>query len=189
VLAQLQAGEGRAIATAMPLLFRHPDTPPGAIHTIDAELRRIPGGAVAQFRAIGDVSKLVIPGPVPPERTDGLWKSTCFEIFVAGSGGKYSEYNLAPSGAWAAYEFEAYRQGMRSLEAGIEIHSSHNHKSLEVIAKIESDFPLPSHVGMTAVIEEADGAIRYWSTGFAPGKPDFHAEAVRTLFFDGVDAE
>lgn len=189
MLGQLQAGEGRAIATAMPLLFRHPDTPPGAIHMIDAELRRKPGGAVATFRAIGDVSKLVIPPPAPPDRTAELWKTTCFEIFVAGTGGEYSEYNLAPSGAWAAYGFHSYRQGMRNLEATVDINTSHNNKTLELTAKIASEFPLPSHVGLTAVIEEADGMIRYWSTGFAPGKPDFHAEAVRNLFFDGVDAE
>ena len=48
---------------------------------------------------------------------------------------------------------------------------------------------MPARVGLTAVIEEADGAIRYWATGFAPGKPDFHADAVRNLLFDGVSAE
>jgi hypothetical protein len=189
VLGQLQAGEGQAIATAMPLLFRHPDTPPGAIHTIDADLRRVPGGAVATFRAIGDASKLVIPPPASPDRTDELWKSTCFEIFVAGTGGGYSEYNLAPSGAWAAYSFDSYRLGMRNLEATVEMNTSHNNKTLELAATIKSEFPMPSHVGLTAVIEEADGAIRYWSTAFAPGKPDFHSEAVRSLLFDGVDAE
>jgi len=58
-----------------------------------------------------------------------------------------------------------------------------------LIAKIESQFPLPASVGLTAVIEESDGRIRYWATTFAPGKPDFHAAAARSLLFDGVDAE
>ena len=30
----------------MSFLVRHPDTPPGAIQAIDAELARVPGGAV-----------------------------------------------------------------------------------------------------------------------------------------------
>ena len=144
---------------------------------------------MATFRAIGDVTQMVIPQPAPPERTNELWKATCFEIFVAGHGGGYSEFNLSPSGAWAAYEFDGYRQGMHNLNAVIEIDTSTSNKQLEVTAKIESEFPLPSHVGLTAVIEEADGVIRYWSTAFAPGKPDFHAAAVRSLFFDGVSAE
>lgn len=173
----------------MPLLVRHPDTPPGTIHTIDADLTRISGGAVATFRAIGDVSRLVIPQPASPERSDGLWKTTCFEIFAAGESDSYSEFNLSPSGAWAAYYFDGYREGMRHLDVRIEIDSSHDNKSLSLIAKIESEFPLPARVGLTAVIEEADGVIRYWSTAFAPGKPDFHDTAVRSLFFDGVSAE
>ena len=60
---------------------------------------------------------------------------------------------------------------------------------LELIAKIVAEFPNPILIGLTAVIEETDGAIRYWSTAFAPGKPDFHAAAVRSLLFDGVSAE
>lgn len=173
----------------MPLLVRHPDTPPGAIHTVDAELRRVAGGAVAMFRAVGDISRLVIPPPTSPKRTDGLWKATCFEIFVSGSGDQYSEFNLSPSAAWAAYQFEGYREGMRDLAAAIAIDVSRDSKALTLVAEIESAFPWPSLAGLTAVIEEADGAIRYWSTAFAPGKPDFHSAAVRSLLFDGVSAE
>jgi hypothetical protein len=171
------------------MLYRHPDTPPGAIHTIDAELQRIGGGAVATFRAIGDVSRLAIPPPSSPVQTDGLWKTTCFEIFATADGAAYDEYNLSPSGAWAAYHFDAYRSGVVAKEATIEIESELNNKSLNLIAKIESQIHVPASVGLTAVIEEADGIIRYWSTAFAPGKPDFHAAAVRCLLFDGVSAE
>ena len=171
------------------MLYRHPDTPPGAIHTVDAELRRIDGGAVATFRAIGDVSRLVIPPQALPVRSDGLWQTTCFEIFARTDGPGYDEYNLSPSGAWAAYQFEDYRSGMSANDAVIEINSTIDDKGLSLIAKIESQFPLPARIGLTAVIEEADGVIRYWSTAFAPGKPDFHAAAVRSLLFDGVSAE
>ena len=173
----------------MPSLVRHPDTQPGAIHTVEADLQRHPGGAVATFRAIGDISRLKIPPPASPGRTDELWRTTCFELFVAGEDSAYREYNLSPSGAWAAYGFDDYRQSMHNGDAHIEIETSHNNKVLVLIAKIESEFSLPAQIGLTAVIEETDGAIRYWSTAFAPGKPDFHAAAVRSLLFDGVSAE
>ena len=172
----------------MTLLVRHPDTPPGALLAIEAELRRVPGGAVAIFHAVGDIARIVIPPAALPERTDELWRTTCFEVFAAGAGTAYREYNLSPSGAWAAYEFDDYRTGMTSSPARIKSETSHDHKSLTMIAMIESEFLLPAHVGLAAVIEESDGAIRYWSTAFAPGKPDFHAPAVRALLFDGVDA-
>ncbi len=173
----------------MTLLVRHPDTPPGAIQLIDAELRRVPGGAVATFRAIGDISRLDIPPPASPERTDELWEATCFELFVGGEGSGYREYNFSPSGAWAAFEFDGYRFGRTDAPAGIEIEKLLNPKCLTLIAKIESEFSTPANVGMTAVIKETDGAIRYWSTAFAPGKPDFHATAVRSLLFDAVGTE
>jgi len=174
---------------AMTPLVRHPDTPPGALLAIEGELWRVPEGAIAKFRAVGDISRIVIPPSTAPERTDELWRTTCFEVFAAREGAAYCEFNLSPSGAWAAYEFVDYRTGMSPVPARIEIETSHDHKSLTIIAMIESEFPLPSYVGLTAVIEETDGAIRYWSTAFAPGKPDFHAAAVRSLLFDGVDAE
>lgn len=173
----------------MPLLFRHPDTPPGAIHTVDAELRRVPGGVVATFHAIGEVAKLVMPSPVTPGRTDDLWRTTCFELFVAGEGESYREFNLSPSGAWAAYEFDGHRNGRRNIDARIEIETSLDNKRLSATAKIECEISKLAAVGLTAVIEETDGLIRYWATAFAPGEPDFHAAATRSLLLDGVSAE
>jgi hypothetical protein len=171
------------------LLSRHPDTPPGAIHTIDAELRRVPGGVVATFNAVGDTAQLVVPPLAAPERADDLWRTTCFELFVGGEGESYREFNLSPSGAWAAYEFDGHRNGRRDINVRIEIETSLNNKSLLVTAKIEAEFPNPSPVGLTAVIEEKDGLLRYWATTFAPGEPDFHAAASRSLLLDGVSAE
>ncbi|HEU0310300.1 MAG TPA: DOMON-like domain-containing protein [Sphingomicrobium sp.] len=173
----------------MHLLSRHPHTPPGAIHTVEAELCRVQGGAVATFRATGDISRLVIPPPAVPERSNDLWRSTCFELFVADGAKAYREFNLSPSGAWAAYQFDGHRSGMVQAQASVEIEISMNDKTLSLIAKIESEFLNPSRVGLTAVIEEGDGIIRYWATAFAPGEPDFHAEATRSLLFDGVSAE
>ena len=173
----------------MTLLVRHPDTPPGAVQAIDAELVRVPGGAVATYRLFGDTSRLVMPAIIRTERADDLWQTTCFELFVAREGAAYREFNFSPSGAWAAYDFDDYRSGRRDADASVEIDTSITNNSLQLIAKIDSEFLDPADVGLTAVIEEADGAIRYWSTSFAPGKPDFHAPAVRSLLFDGVGTE
>lgn len=147
------------------------------------------GGAVAIFRVLGDISKLVIPPPSAPERADNLWRTTCFELFVAGKASAYREYNFSPSGRWAAYDFDGYRAGMRDAPANIETELYREDNRLQFSAKIMDEFLNPAFVGLTAVIEETDGAIRYWSTAFAPGKPDFHAAAVRSLLFDGVSAE
>jgi hypothetical protein len=144
---------------------------------------------VARFRVTGDIARLVIPSPAAANRTAGLWQTTCFELFVGSDGAAYREFNFSPSGAWAAYEFDRHRSGMRDAQAEVEIDSSSDIKMFTLTAKIDAEFPLPSKVGLTAVIEEADGAIRYWAASFAPGEPDFHAAAVRSLLFDGVSAE
>lgn len=177
------------VVALMPLLSRHPDTPPGSIHTVDAELRRVPGGVVATFHAIGDVANLVVPASVTPARAEDLWRTTCFELFVGGEGESYKEFNLSPSSAWAAYQFDGHRSGRRDIDVHIEIETSLDNKRLSVIAKIESEFSNPTPIGLTAVIKEKDGLLRYWATTFAPGEPDFHAAATRSLLLDGVSAE
>src|SRR5436190_6661783 len=115
----------------MPSLVRHPDAPPGAIQSIDAELERLPGGAIAIFRVRGDMAKLVIPPPVASQRADDLWRTTCFELFVAGEGAGYREYNFSPSGAWAAYEFADYRAGMANALASVETEISQTDRELQ----------------------------------------------------------
>lgn len=173
----------------MTLLVRHPVTPPGAIHTVDAELVRTPDGVTAIFRAIGDIAQLAIPEAKPAERMDDLWKTTCFELFVAGAGESYREYNLSPSTRWAAYDFDRFRDGMRNAPADIRIDCSSDSKALTLIAKIRTEMPNPARIGLSAIIEERDGKLRYWAVAFAPGEPDFHADETRALLLDGVDAQ
>src|SRR5689334_3335291 len=61
--------------------------------------------------------RFVIPAVGQPERTDELWKTTCFEAFLRPLGEtSYLEWNFAPSGQWASYEFSDYRDGMAEAE-------------------------------------------------------------------------
>ena len=50
--------------------------------------------------------RFVIPKLSEPWRADELWQTTCFEAFLrAADGDGYREWNFAPSGNWAAYDF------------------------------------------------------------------------------------
>src|SRR5690242_17714432 len=61
--------------------------------------------------------RFVIPSPAERERTAELWKTTCFEAFLRPLGEQsYREWNFAPSGRWASYEFSGYRDGMADAE-------------------------------------------------------------------------
>jgi len=78
---------------------------------------------------------------------------------------------------------------MCEADARSESELCHENNILQLAAEIKTEFANPVLVGLTAVIEEVGGIISYWSTAFAPGKPDFHSAAVRSLVFDGVSAE
>ncbi|MGD2056793.1 MAG: hypothetical protein PVJ15_08295, partial [Gammaproteobacteria bacterium] len=80
---------------------------------IDVAVRGAAGGWLALgFALEGELSALRIPEWLAPRRADHLWRHTCFEAFVmAGAGPGYREFNFSPSGEWAAYAFQGYRQG------------------------------------------------------------------------------
>lgn len=162
-------------------LFPHPATPRPDL-TLEVEVRREGGRLSLEYRLGGAVMTVRWPEPRPHVHTDGLWRATCFEAFVGRGDEGYAEFNLSPSGAWAAYGFDAYREGMRPLEiaapAQVVRHAAQG-------SALTADILLPSGcsglVGLSAVIEGGDGAISYWALAHPSDKPDFHHPAARLL--------
>jgi hypothetical protein len=132
----------------------------------------------------GRIGELRLPPPRPPRFTERLWEHTCCEIFVAASDfPAYHEFNFSPSGEWAAYAFESYRNG-GSLDApdpGISVRAAA--ERLELQASI--DVPAGKlRLGVSAVIEEANGRRSYWALRHPPGGPDFHHAGAFVLELD-----
>ena len=163
-------------------LVCHPDTPSAAVTGIEVLVDRTgPDALLIRYMLSGDVELVVWPDPASPERTDELWKHTCFEAFVGGPGGAYREFNFAPSNAWAAYDFEGYRAGMRPARVqppGTDLEGAEAFFALEATATLPSG---AARLGLTAVIEEVDGRRSYWALAHPPGKPDFHDAGCFTL--------
>ena len=159
------------------VLRRHPDSRCGAATRIDVEIARRAGNLVLRYIVTGRTIDLRLPPVVAPERTDGLWRHTCFEAFVrAAPGAAYYEFNFAPSGQWAAYRFSGTRRGMR-VAGGIgtpriDVRSDGGCYQLQASLDLPGDAVW--HVGLSAVIEEAGGGLSYWALAHPPGKPDFH---------------
>ena len=134
-------------------------------------------GCVAVFRLFGDISIFVFPVFAASERMDNLWKTTCFEIFWQPIGQPgYVEFNLSPSGRWASYDFDSFREGMRDAPVeAISIACSHSSArgggELVLKASIAANLPAPAH--------PAGGGIQLWALAFPPGPPEFHSEACR----------
>ncbi len=149
---------------------------------IEVEIGRLsPRTLTLAYELVGDTGLLAIPAPAPEQRTDGLWRHSCFEAFLALQDGGYLEFNLSPSGQWAAYRFGAYREGMAPLEPfePNEIAFGLTSQGLSLKAALElPDLPGltdgPWRLGLAAVVEDSEGCIRYWALAHPPGKPDFH---------------
>lgn len=161
-------------------LDRHPQTTSQAVRGIEVVVSEAARGSLTLVFALeGDLSGLSIPEPRASRRAGGLWWHTCFEVFVmAGEGPGYREFHFSPSGEWAVYAFRGYREGGElevELDPGIVVRRIGDR--LELDAKISPDFLPPGRslrLGLSAVLEDADGVLSYWALRHPPGKPDFH---------------
>lgn len=154
-------------------LIPHPISPPAGL-TLEVEARRAGRVLSLEYLLAGPVERVRWPEATARVRTDGLWRTTCFEAFVRTDGG-YVEYNLSPSGAWAAYRFDGYREGMRGLEIAapfIVTRTAPGRFGLTVDVDLPED--ATGQVGLTAVVEGLDGSIAYWALAHPSDKPDFH---------------
>jgi hypothetical protein len=158
-------------------LVRHPATPCGAVQAIEVEVTWDPPGPLTLvYRVQGDPARLVIPPAAPAVRTDELWRTTCFEAFFRPDAApSYVEFNFAPSGAWAVYRFDGYRDGMAPLEIApptIGFATTETGCAQTVVLAVPED--AAGHLTLTAVIEEQGGRKSYWALDHAGERPDFH---------------
>ena len=159
-------------------LAPHPDTPCAAVREIAVKVTRAETLLRLHYSVEGDLEQVVLAERGVSARADALWKHSCFEAFFS-EGQGYAEINLSPSNQWAAYSFEGYRSGM-AVREGFELLSLEDRRATgtyELVADFDlTDLPPASDwsVGLSAVIELADGRRCFWALRHAPGPPDFH---------------
>lgn len=167
-------------------LMLHQTCALGPIRAVTASVTATPQGCEAEFRLDGHVPAIILPPPATPGRMDNLWRTTCFEIFWQPLGDTcYREFNLSPSGRWAAYDFDSFREGMRDAPVdAIAIDCLHDATTLVLTARIAAQLAAPAQVALNAIVAHPDGTMQFWAMGFPPGKPEFHSEACRTLIVE-----
>jgi hypothetical protein len=163
-------------------LVPHPDHPPVGVRAITATLGPARGHWLPLRWRIEGAGALVVPAFAGRGRADGLWRTTCFELFLAPEGGDgYCEFNLSPSERWAAYDFAGYRDGMvdRAMprDAACALRGHGNLMIFDAALPLAGLPARPCHAGLSAVIEEAGGRISYWALAHPVGKADFHHPA------------
>ena len=155
------------------LLIAHPDTRIATVQTVDAAVWRDADRWHFRFLVEG-ADDLILPDLQAAERTNDLWKQTCFEAFVRLGGTNYIEFNFSPSSQYAAYRFDDHRSGMREEPAEVEtwLDAGETWIALEAAVRCEA-LTAGSSLGLSAVIYERDGTS-YWALGHPEGAPDFH---------------
>jgi hypothetical protein len=165
-------------------LIPHPESCSGAVRSVGVRVCREAGDTLAITYSIeGDLARVRVPPLRQPRIAHGLWQHTCCECFIALEGEPgYHEFNLAPSGEWAAYAFAKYREGapienealnpkiaVRRVAERIELNAS---IPLERLSDMHARQRLA--LALSAVVEDEDGVLSYWALKHPAGKPDFH---------------
>jgi len=114
---------------------------------------------------------------------DGLWQHTCMELFVGlDRAENYCEINASPSGEWAFYYFDAYRErkehrGAPVVPLSIRVSGDERRRTVSFAIEIRRVHDLIGHPPWrwqpTAVLETATG-LSYWASSHPGGRPDFH---------------
>ena len=161
-------------------LKRNVATPCAAITAISVEVSQPAADQLhLRYTVSGDISALFIPPRMAPARTDDLWKTTCFEVFIRPvSGDYYDEFNLSPDTRWAAYAFDGYRLNARDLAVacGPEIVMTQTADVLvgDCLIRLPRAYGEDCMLGLTTVIVEADGSKSFWALAHPDGPPEFH---------------
>jgi hypothetical protein len=159
-------------------LVAHPGFPPRDIERIAVSVGAKDDRWLQLRWRIDGVGSVIVPSFAGRRRADGLWRTTCFELFAMADGGPaYAEYNFSPSEAWAAYDFDAYREGMRERAVDpapvIAWRGSRSKRAIMDVALPRRAVP-SGPIGLSAVIEERGGTKSFWALAHSPGDPDFH---------------
>lgn len=172
-------------------LHCHPASACTAVTALQVDATRLADGTLAlRFQLLGELTALRIPLPVSDAGpAEGLWQHTCFEAFIAADGAAYREFNFAPSGQWAAYAFTNYRERDAAWQpaAAPNITAQLTADSFVLEARLPAALlPVvrPLQIGLTTVIESADGGLSYWALAHPGARPDFHRHEAFILCID-----
>lgn len=162
----------------------HPSTLPKSTLRIHGVVEAIAAGEIAvTYDVTGEVDSGCWPELSKRQFRQGLWKATCFELFIGiPNTERYLEFNFSPSTEWCALSFQSYRNGPSDIRelafSKFDVTRSENAFSMHV------QFGLPApllnlekskcRAALTAVFEETDGRLTYWADAHRSEDPDFH---------------
>lgn len=137
-----------------------------------------------QFVVVDPAEVVVWPAPsMHAGERDGLWQHTCLELFIGlDRADNYGEVNVSPSGDWAFYYFDTYRNrqnhvGPTPVPSGIRVERVPTRRIVGFELDVGRLHDLIGHppwrAQPTAVLETKSG-LTYWAPSHPSVRPDFH---------------
>jgi len=157
---------------------------------IKGELIRSENDLFIHYEVNGEIDRVLLPAKSSsPSRTDDLWKTTCFEFFIAiPNQPQYWEFNMSPSGNWNIYKMDAYRKvGFRKETAFRQLpfvfKNAPGKLSLDITVNLGPILESRQivHTGITAVILTLDGCESFWALVHPGEQADFHLRESFTM--------
>jgi hypothetical protein len=170
----------------------HTATPCAGAVRVAVDVVRQADSLQLSYRFSGNLADLRLPAPAQPAAADNLWQHTCCEAFIATvDGPAYREFNFSPSGEWAAYHFSDYRQrDFAFTPAAAPIITFLTTPAGFTLRATLPDGLLPAgrslKLGLSLVLEAADGSKTYWALQHAAVQPDFHLRSSFSLDLPGT---
>ena len=119
-------------------------SPTPLIQSLHCDVRWTQQTLYLEYQLVAERAALNWPAPAAnPQRRMALWEHTCFECFVADpTATGYTEVNVAPSGDWNCFDFQAYRLGMQaSSSASLQSMSAQLDDKYQTRIQVELDLP------------------------------------------------
>lgn len=164
-------------------LVPHPQAPPADppfkvwVDVQHASLLGATASTHMWFCVGAPIDRFVLAEPQEPRRADELWQTTCFEAFLKIDGeDAYREWNFVPSSAWAAYDFESYRESRADAPVAQPpyLRLQDNLTWWQLGATIAVAARRDWRLGLSAILDERDGTKSYWALAHTREEPDFH---------------
>ena len=151
--------------------------------TISGTVDRRNNQFLVHYTLAGNVGEIFLPSSATnPSRKDELWRTTCFEFFIAiKDSPQYWEFNMSPSGDWNVYVMDAYRQVNMREEARIQqlqfkVQNDTECFSLEAALDLNAIITREESIeaGISAIICSGNDRESYWALAHPHMQPDFH---------------
>ena len=137
--------------------------------------------AILSFVVKGALEEYLFPSKSILKRANELWKSTCFELFLANENEEaYYELNFSSSLAWNFYTLDAYRGEVKELGLldmpKISVFEEKNEFKILIELPIENleNFEL---YNVACILLNREDERTFWTIKHLKPKPDFHDRA------------